>query len=172
MKIAIIGYSGSGKSTTARALAERASLPLLHLDSVHFLPEWKERTDEECRDIVAEFLCKDNWVIDGNYTRFHQEQRLAEADWIIFFNFNRFTCFVRAFRRYLKYRGQTRPDLGEGCPEKFDGEFIRWLLWEGRTRARHRKFMEIAEKYPHKTVILRNQRELNAFLDHFEEKFL
>lgn len=172
MKIAIIGYSGSGKSTTASALAARASLPVLHLDSVHFLPQWKERPDEECRSIVAEFLNRDSWVIDGNYTRFHHEQRMKEADLILFFDFNRFTCFARAHRRYLLYRGQTRPDLANDCPEKFDSEFRRWLLWEGRTSARRKKFREIVEKYPTKTVVLHNQRELDAFLKQFERNYL
>ena len=36
MKIAIIGYSGTGKSTLARKLANFYKLPVLHLDSVHF----------------------------------------------------------------------------------------------------------------------------------------
>ena len=47
MKIAILGTSGSGKSTLAKRLGERYGLPVLHMDTVHFLPGWVERAREE-----------------------------------------------------------------------------------------------------------------------------
>ena len=43
MKIAILGTSGSGKSTLAKRLGERYGLPVLYMDTVHFLPGWVER---------------------------------------------------------------------------------------------------------------------------------
>ena len=51
MKIAILGTSGSGKSTLAKRLGERYGLPVLHMDTVHFLPGWVERpfAEEEAR---------------------------------------------------------------------------------------------------------------------------
>ena len=52
MKIAIIGYSGSGKSTLARKLGAIYNAEVLHLDTVHWLPGWKERADEEKMNIV------------------------------------------------------------------------------------------------------------------------
>ena len=36
MKIAIIGYSGFGKSTLCRFLGEKYVIPMLHFDTVHF----------------------------------------------------------------------------------------------------------------------------------------
>ncbi|MDT8307005.1 MAG: AAA family ATPase, partial [Anaerolineae bacterium] len=38
-------------------------------------------------------------------------------------------------RRWLAYYGDTRPDLPEGCPEKVDMEFIRWI-WNYPQRSR------------------------------------
>ena len=50
MKIAILGTSGSGKSTLAQTLGAAYHAPVLHLDTVHFLPGWVERPlDEEKR---------------------------------------------------------------------------------------------------------------------------
>ena len=43
MKIAILGTSGSGKSTLAKRLGETYGLPVLHMDTVQFLPGWVER---------------------------------------------------------------------------------------------------------------------------------
>lgn len=47
MRIAVIGYSGSGKSTLAARLGAAYGVPVLHLDSVHWLPGWVERPREE-----------------------------------------------------------------------------------------------------------------------------
>ncbi len=64
----------------------------------------------------------------------------------------------------MKYRGKTRPDLGDDCPEKFDCEFINWLLWKGRTKARKKKFDDIVENYHDKVLVIKNQKQLDAFL--------
>ena len=56
MKIAILGTSGSGKSTLAKRLGERYGLPVLHMDTVHFLPGWVERPFAEEEAIVRQFL--------------------------------------------------------------------------------------------------------------------
>lgn len=67
MKIAILGTSGSGKSTLAKRLGERYGLPVLHMDTVHFLPGWVERPFAEEEAIVRQFLDENagGWVIDG-----------------------------------------------------------------------------------------------------------
>ncbi len=54
--------------------------------------------------------------------------------------------------------------MTEGCPEKFDLEFIRWLLWEGRARKQRCVFLEIAKQYPNKTRIFYSRRAVNAYL--------
>jgi len=168
VKIAVIGYSGSGKSTTARILGEKLGLPVLFLDTVQFMENWKERPMEESRAIVAAFMADNNsWVIDGNYSAFYQQQRFEQADMIVFFNFNRFTCFARAFGRYLKYKGKTRPDMAEGCREKFDFEFMKWILNDGRTKKKKKAYADMCRKYADKVVIIRNQRQLDEFLEKF-----
>ena len=165
MKIAVIGYSGAGKSTLARALGERYNIPVLHFDRVHWAPNWQERDREEAHKIVHEFMEQHQWVIDGNYTKFEYERRMAEADEIIFLDFSRLTCFARAWKRYFLYRGQTRVDMGDGCPEKMDIEFMTWILWKGRTSQKRASFQEVLDTYPEKTVVLRNQKEIDRYLE-------
>ena len=53
MKIAVIGYSGSGKSTLAGKLGEKYGIPVLYLDTVHFLPGWIIRDFEEKTEIIG-----------------------------------------------------------------------------------------------------------------------
>lgn len=171
MKIAVIGYSGAGKSTLAGELGKRYSLPVLHLDTVEFLPGWQERDPEEGRELVREFMSRPGWVIDGNYKKFLRERRMQEADWIVFLNFPRRVCLRQAFSRYLQNRGRTRESMAEECPEKFDLEFIRWILFEGRTRRVRQEYREICEKYRGKTRVCRSRREVRALLQNGLQAF-
>lgn len=165
MKISVMGYSGAGKSTLARELASHNGADVLHFDSVHFLPGWVIRDRDEKQRITKDFLdSHDSWVIDGTYSKLFLDRRLDESDMIILLLFNRFTCFARAFRRYITYRNKTRPDMAEGCNEKFDFEFMKWLLWEGRSKAARERFSNIIRDYGGKVTVIKNQRELDRFV--------
>jgi adenylate kinase family enzyme len=100
-------------------------------------------------------------VIDGNYSKLYLERRLEEADRIILILFNRFSFLYRVTKRYLKYRNKTRPDMGQGCNEKLDLEFIMWVLWKGRTKETRERYTRIAKQYRDKVIVLKNQRELS-----------
>ncbi len=164
MKIAIIGYSGSGKSTLAALFGNHFSIPVLHLDSVNFESGWMERKREEAKKLVADFLTNESWIIDGNYSELYFNERLFEADQIILLKFSRIRCFVRVLRRYHMYKGRTRPDLAENCPEKIDAEFLSWVLWKGRDRRRRNHFKQIAQRYADKIVVLKSPWAVNRFL--------
>lgn len=167
MKIMIIGYSGSGKSTLARYLGKKYQAPVLHLDHVFWLPGWRERPREEMHKIVTHFLnSHSSWIIDGNYRKTGYERRLAEADRIIFLSFNRFSCLYRVWKRYRKYRGQTRRDMGHGCTEKLDWEFIRGVFGEGRDAKNQAAYQEVCKRYSHKVFVIKNQRQLDTFFSH------
>ena len=143
MKIAIIGYSGSGKSTLAQFFAKCYQIDVLHLDAVHHLPGWQVRDRADSQRIVSEFLAShSDWIIDGTYSRLSFEERMKSADHIIVFNFNRFHCLYRVIKRYFTYKNKSRPDMAKGCNEKVDLEFIKWILYKGRTKA-HRDRLKI-----------------------------
>lgn len=162
MKIAIIGYSGSGKSTLARKLGEVYQADVLHFDTVHFLPDWEIRGDEEKSRITKEFLDTHNsWVIDGNYSSLFYERRMSEADIIILLLFNRFSCLYRVFRRYKQYKNTTRPDMCEGCNEKLDWEFVKWVLHDGRTKRAQNRYKSVISRYREKVIVVKNQKQLD-----------
>lgn len=164
MKIAVIGYAGAGKSTLARTLGARYGIPVLHFDTVQFNPNWQEREREEAHRMVHEFMENPEWVMDGTYSKFEYERRLAEADQIVILSLPRMTCLFRAVKRYVSFRGKTRPDMADGCCEKLDPEFVWWLLWAGRTKKKRRKFQSVVAQYPEKTVVLRSQRDIDRYL--------
>lgn len=166
MKIAIIGYAGSGKSTLADIISKKLNLPLLHIDKISFLPNWIENSSLERVNAMQEFLTSnpDSWVIDGSYSKVLYEERMEEADQIIFLNFNRFVCYYSALKRAIKYRNKQRESAPEGCKEKFSLSFQWWLLFAGRTRKRKKLFFDTVDKYKNKTIILKNRKEVNQYI--------
>ena len=162
MKIAIIGYSGSGKSTLARNLAEYYHIPVLHFDRVQFRPNWEIRPQASKEIMTKTFLdLHKDWVIDGNYSKLSFERRMEEADVIILLLFNRISCLHRVTRRYLKYKDSTRSDMADGCKEKLDWEFVKWILRDGRNKTARQRYQRVMKQYPEKTLIIKNQRQLN-----------
>ena len=161
MKIAVMGYSGAGKSTLAKKLGRLYDCPVLYLDRIQFEPGWKERNLEEAKRMAEEFL-NDNqdtgWIIDGNYAKFCQERRLEEADLIVFMDYTRRICLWQAVKRYLEYRDKTRESMAEGCREKIDWDFVKWILRDGRDE--NHSYRSIKARYPHKTLVVRNRKQL------------
>lgn len=167
MKIAILGHSGSGKSTLASVLGDKYGLPVLHFDSIHFLPGWVETDRPYKRKIVTEFLDAnpEGWVIDGNYLKICAERRFEEADRILYLDFPRRVCLPRVLKRWVKYRGKTRPDMGEGCEEKVDREFLLWVLRDGRSPEKLAEFRAVEAQYPDKFHHFTSPKQLEKELD-------
>jgi len=165
MKIAIIGYSGAGKSTLAKTLATHYNTALLYLDKAHYQSGWIERDNQEALKMVEEFLDNNNtWVIDGNYSKRYFTRRMFEADTIIFLNYNRFYCLFKAIQRSKQYKNQTRESMSDGCIEKMDFEFIKWILIDGRSSRKRYWYKQIKQDYKDKLIEFKNVKQLNAYL--------
>jgi adenylate kinase family enzyme len=162
MRIVILGNSGSGKSTLARRLGHDLGIPCFHMDRLYWKPGWVESNDDELRAKVQAVLAGNpQWVIDGNYSRVLPE-RLARADVALLLDVPVAVSLLRAGRRWLTYMGRTRPDMGEGCREKwtFDAEFFKWILtWPKRKQ----KTYTLLAAHPHLEV-----RVLGARVDYAE----
>ena len=169
MKIAILGNSGSGKSTLAKQLAEIYKIQLLFLDTIQFESDWKERDFDESRKLVAAFMKQDSWVIDGNYTKFFQTERLLAVDQIIYMDFPRRVCLYRVLKRYFEFKNKSRDSISNGCIEKIDFEFIWWILHEGRTRSQRDHYKKMIEDYKDKIIVLKNKKQVDAFLQNIKE---
>ena len=105
-----------------------------------------------------------DWVIDGNYSWCCYEERMEQADQFIFLNFSCWNCLYRGWKRYRRYKGRVRESMAAGCPERFDWEFIRWILWDGRQARQVTRYRTIGQTYPDKFISLKNQKELDTFL--------
>jgi len=168
-RIAILGCGGSGKSTLAVTLGRLLKLPVMHLDREHWLPGWVEPPKDSWTQRHDELIKQDTWIIDGMY-RGTVAPRLAAADTIIFLDFSRWVCLWRIVRRYWKYRGKSRPDMTEGCPEQLNHAFLRWIYrFPEETRP---KVVAMIEAHSAGKTVLRfdNPRALKRWLRGWEKR--
>lgn len=164
-RIMIFGFSGGGKSTLARKMGEILGIEPTHFDAIHWLPNWVESTREYKREVIKPILERDRWIIDGNYRHIYWQERLELADTVIFIDVNRFTCMYQAWKRSRIYKGKTRPDMGEGCTEKFDLEFAKWVFFKGRKKRRdYLETMKMLKDTGKDTYILKGKKDINKFL--------
>ncbi len=162
-RILIIGCGGAGKSTLARQLGEKLNLPVVHLDKLHWKPGWVEESQEEFDRKLALELEKPRWIIDGNFNR-TMPQRLRKCDTIIYLDFSRWTCLMGVIKRVITTYGTVRPDMGEGCPEQFDLEFLRWV-WNYNKNNRERNYQLLNEATHVQKIVLKNRRMVKQFLN-------
>ena len=161
-RILIIGCGGAGKSTLARQLGEKLGLPVIHLDKRWWKPGWVESTPEEFDEKLAAELEKPRWIMDGNFNR-TMPQRLSKCDTVIYLDFSRFACLMGVLKRVLTTHGKVRPDMGEGCPERFDVDFLKWI-WYYNPNNREKNYRLLNEAEGIETIVLKNRRMVKRFL--------
>jgi len=162
-RILIIGPGGAGKSTLSRCLHEATGLKLLHLDRLYWQPGWTEPPKDEWRKTVEEAVKEDEWIMDGNFGG-TMEIRLAACDTVLYLDFPRTICIYRVFKRRLMYRNKSRPDMGEGCNEKIDLEFLQWV-WNFPKTTKPKIEERLKRFEGEKTIIrLRSSRDVEDFL--------
>ena len=123
-RIIIIGCGGSGKSTLARNLSKKTNLPVVHLDKIFWKEGWVNISREEFNTLLKEELKKEKWIIDGNYDRTIKE-RIEMCDTVIYLDYPRMSCLFGVIKRVVSSYGKVRPDMADGCPERFDLEFLK-----------------------------------------------
>ena len=165
-RIQIMGCSGSGKSTLARKLGEKTGLPVVHIDRLFWKSGWVESSKEEIDTKILAAAAGERWIMDGNYSR-TLRHRLERCDLVVYLDFPRWFCVLSVIRRYLQNLGRVRPDMPEGCPEKIDREFLRWV-WNFNQGHREKFLAMLGELPPERVIILKNRREVNRFVAEFE----
>ena len=147
-------------SHVARRLARFTGLPLVHLDQLAYQPGWRETPPEELQRLHAELLDEHAWVIDGNYTHVGKAERIARADVALVLAMPRRTCM----RRGIVMHGRRRPDMAEGCVERFDLGFLRFC-WDWHSR--HPDYDQEIARHAGSTpvIVLRSGCEVDRLLD-------
>ncbi|MEM9356394.1 MAG: DNA topology modulation protein FlaR [Pseudomonadota bacterium] len=170
-RIMVIGGSRSGKSTLAQRIGAITGLPVIHVDKMYWKAGWVLREANETKRLVIEAAREETWILDGNNSSTFQ-QRADRADAIIFLDLPTWLRFTRVVWRTVAYYGRSRPDMTEGCTERLDYDFMKWVLGYringGRARA-----LALLETYDKRTKNhhLRSRREVDQFLAAFQSEW-
>ncbi|WP_214414024.1 hypothetical protein [Sphaerisporangium fuscum] len=130
-RILVVGISGAGKSTMARALSSRLALPYHEMDALYFGgPGWA--VNERFAAQVTEIAGSPAWVFDS-YGYPEVRDLLWEcADTIVWLDYPRRAVMPRILRRSLR-RTLLREPIFNGNRETLAGWFRRdhpaWWAW-------------------------------------------
>lgn len=163
MKIAILGFAGSGKTYLSDYISEKKNIPVLHLDKIKWDKEWNPIDNSLVLPQVSDFMAKDSWIIDGYYEYLLMSERLEQADKIILLLLPRTTCFLRALKR-------TKSRKKDGYKNDFNWWFVKFTLFGCRNKERMKKYNEIVEKYKAKTVVLKSPAQVKKYMKSFNSK--
>jgi len=175
MRILVIGTSGAGKTTLARAIAARFNLPHIELDAINWQPGWRDLSRNDPNEFarrVKRAVQAEAWVLDGGYSSLH-DILYPRATHLVWLDYERPVIMARVIRRSL-LRAVLRTELwaGTGNRERWRGLFrpshpIRWAwrTWRER-RERTAERLKKAD-YAHLTVMrLRHPREARRAIEH------
>ena len=140
----VIGTSGAGKTTFARALAERMGVPHIEFDAYRHGPNWTETPDDVLRRLIADATAGGGWVADGNYSVV-RDIVWTRATAVVWLDYPFPLVFRRLFWRTIG-RAVRREELWNGNREQLWRHFFTkdsLFLWAVKTH-RRRKASAIA----------------------------
>jgi adenylate kinase family enzyme len=119
-KITICGVPASGKSTLANKLGIALNIPVFHLDKIFWKDNGIFASQAEGIEKVEEILKEPSWILEGSMPRSKTfDMRINEADTIILFDIPLWLTLWRQTKRFFKYYGKTRPDMGGNNKQKY-----------------------------------------------------
>jgi len=138
-RIAVVGTTGSGKTTLAHRLAHRLDIPHVELDALHWGPDWIPVPTAIFRERIARALSGRQWVVDGNYGKV-RDIVWGRADTVVWLDYALPVVVGRLLWRTLR-RVVTREELWSGNREGVRGTLSHdsILLWALRTYWRRRR---------------------------------
>lgn len=179
VRLSIVGQSGSGKTTFARCISERLSLPCLELDGLYHQTDWSTLSAESFRTKTYSFVtAHSSWVVDGNYGLV-RPLVWSKATHVIWLDMPRAVFMKRLVLRSLK-RITLREELWNGNRESLRNVLSRHvdenvLLHAWKTYARNQASFEQAffdEQWHHiRFIRLRNDREVDKCLESLTRVF-
>ena len=160
-KISIIGGSGSGKSALANILSESMKIPVIHLDSINYKPNWIQVDKVERDKIISGKSNEDKWIIDGNYNKTLKE-RLIKSDLIIWLDYSSYTQIKGVVKRIAQNYNKERSEI-PGCKERINLKFIKYVATYNKVK--RPEMLEILKDIPEdKLLIFKKQKDLNNWL--------
>jgi hypothetical protein len=168
-RIAVVGTTGTGKTTLAGQLAQCLGVPHFELDALHWGPDWIPVPTTIFRERTARVLSGERWVVDGNYGKV-RDIVWKRADTVVWLDYALPVVMGRLVWRTFR-RVVTREELWSGNREGIRGTFFSGdsiLLWALRTYPRRRReypTLLASPEHAHLTIVhLRSPRAAKNWL--------
>lgn len=116
-KIAIIGNSGGGKTELARQISKNLNIPVTHIDSIQFVAGMRIRPHQDSIAQIRSVQAQVSWIIDGYGPLDILQERLDQADLIIFVDFPIWRHYWWCTKRQIKNIWSPRQELPKDCNE-------------------------------------------------------
>lgn len=173
-RIAIVGVTGSGKTTLGRLIAQRLNIPQVELDALHWEPNWTQAEVSIFQERVSAALGGEDWVVGGNYRKVRDiVWRLADT--LIWLDYRLALILWRLLKRTF-HRIVIREELWGGNRETLQAQFGRdsLFLYAYQAHTRHRTEYPQDFKRPEyshlRLVHLHSPRETRAWLAHLPDR--
>ncbi|TAK23362.1 MAG: adenylate kinase [Chloroflexota bacterium] len=167
-RVAVVGTSGSGKTTFAATLAARLGYDHVELDALHWEAGWKMAEVEVFRSRVTTATDGEHWVCDGSYTKV-RDIVWSRADTLVWLDYPLPLVLARLFRRTAQ-RLWAREALWNGNRESLREHFSRdsLFIWAFRQHRRNRVAYPAAlaeSRFAHLAIVhLRSPNEAERWI--------
>lgn len=138
--VAVIGTTGSGKTTFAATLASRLGVPHIELDALHWDSNWTPAPTEVFRARVEAAIACASWVADGNYNAV-RDLVWGRADTLVWLDYSLPLILYRLALRTFG-RAMRNQELWNGNREQLRMHFLSrnsLFLWALKTHGRRRR---------------------------------
>ena len=169
-RIVVVGVTGSGKTTVAKRLSQILHLPHVELDSLYWNANWTSTPKDIFRQRVADALCGEAWVTDGNYS-VARPILWGQANTLVWLDYPLPVILWQLTQRTLR-RIITNEELWNGNRETWKGAFFdkdALFPFAVRSHTHHRReYPETFRKpeYEHLKIIhLKSRQETQQWLN-------
>jgi hypothetical protein len=100
-RVAIVGVTGSGKTTLAHELGRRLGVPHIEMDALHWEAGWIQAETELFRQRVSDALTQEGWVADGNYSKV-RDLVWGRADTLVWLDYTLAVALWRVVSRTVR----------------------------------------------------------------------
>lgn len=156
----IFGDSASGKSTFATHLSKLLNVPVIHLDEI--MAQLGRHEREAIAERIEQLVMRPEWIIEGNAFTKDKSRRIAAADMIIVFDFNRFLSLAHHVQRSLRIRRGKEQGSGGVTGTLNLRYYIPYILWQFPKRKNQAIRRSLDGGKP--VIRLKNRRQARNYL--------
>ena len=161
MKYLIIGSVGSGKTTLSKKIVEKLNIDSYEIDSiVHDDKNKIKRTHNEQVELIKEINEDREWIMEGTLRK-NLYFLLDMADIIIYLDISKFRIKKNILTRFIKQKMQI-----EKCNYNPTLKMLSNMFkWAKQFEKNKKEFHNTLAVYHKKTIILRNRKEINNYIN-------